>query len=68
MKSQQQATKIYAAYIVGVNAMLGRLNVPVGGDLFIDPAKATWAHVDTIRSFTGTIKGICDMTFNEDNI
>ena len=65
MNSQQQATKIYAAHVIGIEAMLKRLNVPAESDFFIEPVKANWSHVNTIESFTKTVRDICDMTFNE---
>ena len=65
MRNKPQASKIYAAYMALLNGMFERLNAPVGGDLFIDPAEATWPHVEAITSLTSTVRDICDMTFHE---
>lgn len=65
MKSQQQATRIYAAHVIGIEAMLQRLHVPAESGFFIDPAKVSWSHVHTIEDFTKTVREICDLTFNE---
>lgn len=65
MKSQHLATRIYAAHVHGIEAMLKRLHTPVERDFFIEPVKANWSHVNTIESFTKTVRDICDMTFNE---
>jgi mannose/cellobiose epimerase-like protein (N-acyl-D-glucosamine 2-epimerase family) len=65
MKSQVQATKIYAAHVAGLNAMFERLHASVGDDLFSDPAKVTWPQVEAITQLTRTVRDICDMTFHE---
>jgi len=65
MHSQQLATRIYTAHVTGLKTMLKRLHAPVSNKFFIDPAKANWSHVNTIESFTKTVRDIYDMTFNE---
>jgi len=65
MKSQQQATRIYADHVTGIKAMLQRLSEAGDNHFFADPATVDWAEVGTIGHLAKKVRDICDMTFNE---